>query len=354
MLKTGSRIGILALLFLVAVSFYQRSLPIQRHLNNVANAVSVKMPGQSKAEIVSELKAIKERIEHFEEINGLSGTNGYKVYSAAETGNLIRYYKELRTGLDYLNQGEILAVKDWEGYVLEDQGRAAYGNKEAVQILAELDEEKLPPAFLADFRVYLLPSGPPEVSGLGGAGFAMISAPDIKEKSIEGLRVTLLHELGHHLHASFMPSINGRPNPLWEAYHEIRGGEWRGPGKVNTLDWSSSSEETFAEDFRMLFGKDQWYYGDIDLGDPREQPEVAGKLKQFMIGLKGQKAPKAHRSPWVPEGLGFWLECQSYIYIGWAVMIMGLSIVSTIINQKKARIRDEVVHCFDSSEVTGY
>lgn len=337
-MKTPSRIGILWLFFLVLVNFQKISLPVQRYLNNVSNDVSSKMAKRSKAEIVSELKAIKKRIESFEKLHGVSGTSGFKVYSAEETGKLIKYYQDLRAGLEYLNRGSVTTIKDWEGYLLEEQGRTAYSSNEAVQVLNELDQTNLPSAFLTDFRVYLLPSGTPEISGLGGAGYALISAPVKKEKSIEQLRVTLLHELGHHLHSSFMPSFYGQPNLLWKAYHEIRGGEWHGPGKVNTLAWSSSSEETFAEDFRMLFGKDQWYYGDIDLGDPREQPEVAAKLKGFMIGLKDQETLDSNKSPWIPEGLGFWLNCEEYIKIGWAVILIGIFMVFANEKAKKAQV----------------
>lgn len=336
-MKTPSRIVILCLFFLLLINFQKISLPAQRHLNSVSSDISSKMAERSKAEIVSELKAIKKRIERFEELNGVSGTNGFKVYSAEETGQLIKYYQDLRAGLEYLNRGSVTTIKDWEGYLLEERGRTAYNSNEAVQVLTELDQTNLPSVFLTDFRVYLLPSGIPEISGLGGAGYALISAPVKKEKSIEQLRVTLLHELGHHLHSSFMPSFDGQPNPLWEAYHEIRGGEWHGPGKVNTLAWSSSSEETFAEDFRMLFGKDQWYYGDIDLGDPREQPEVAAKLKGFMIGLKDQAAFNSNKSPWIPEGLGFWLNCEDYLKIGWAIIIIGIIMVLANDKGKKAQ-----------------
>lgn len=354
MRKTGSRIGIFALLLLLALSFTKILLHAQSRSSSVSNEVSSQMPQRSKAEIIEELKAIKKRIEDFEEDNGLSGADGFKIYSPEESGKMLQYYKELRTGLEYLNRGKVAAIDDWEGYALEERGGTAYGSKEAFQVLNELDGENLPPALFTGFRVYLLPVGMPEISGLGGAGFAMIAAPDIKEKSIEQLRVTLLHELGHHLHSSFMPSINGRPNRLWEVYHKIRGGRWRGPGKVNTQDWSSSSEETFAEDFRLLFGKDQWYYGDIVLGDPRVQPGVVAKLKRFMIGLPVQAAPMANRSPWIPEGLEFWLKCQYYIYGGWAVIIMGLYVVSSYNQSQKAKIRGKFSHSPDASEaITG-
>ncbi len=347
--KVRFQIGIFSLFFLLSVSFYTVALPTQRHWNEASNIVSSKMLEQSKAEIVSGLKAIIEQIERFERFNGLSGTSGFKVYSAEETGRLIKYYQKLRSGLEYLNRGSNLPIKDWEGYVLEEQGRMAYNSAEAFEILIELDQTDLPPALLADFRVYLLPSGPPEISGLGGAGYAMISAPEVKEKSIEQLRVTLLHELGHHLHSSFMPSFNGGPNPLWEDYHQIRGGEWQGPGKANTLAWSSSSEETFAEDFRMLFGKEQWYYGDIDLGDPREEPEVAAELKQFMIGLKDETVSQLHKSPWVPEGLEFWLNCPNYINIGWAMIVIGMLVILTNDKAKQAQVVKNIFHYFKSS-----
>ena len=321
--KVGSGLTIFFFLFLLAVSVNSMETSAQRYQDRLSGLLTSK---RSKAEIVSGLKTIIGRIEESEKNHGLLGTAGFKVYSPEETGDLLKYYRDLQAGLDYLNRGHVGDIKDWQGYFLDKEGRTAYSREEAFQIMTELGQTDLPSAFLSDLRVYLLPYGVPEISGLGNAGYVMVSAPTVQEKSIEQLRVTLLHEIGHHIHSSFMPAQAGQINPLWEDYHEIRGGQWHGPGGVNTFAWSSSSEETFAEDFRMLFGKDQWYYGDIDLGDPRVEPKVAAKLKKFITGLKGSDKLVPEKSPWVPEGLQFWLDCPSYIAMGWTVLAIGMSV----------------------------
>lgn len=326
MLKKKMRPRLAAFLFIfLAVINFNRIKPSTRHYPDRSSQLA--MAKQSKAEVVSGLKNIIEQVEESEKNQGLVGTAGFKVYSPVETEALLGYYRELQVGLEFLNRGRVVNIKDWQGYSLDKKGREAYSRKEAFQIMTELEETNLPSTFLSDLRIYLLPYGVPEISGLGSAGYVMVSAPNIQGKSIEQLRVTLLHEIGHHIHSSFMPVQVGQINPLWEDYHEIRGGQWQGSGGVNTTAWSSSSEETFAEDFRMLFGKDQWYYGDIDLGDPRAQPKVAAKLKQFMIGLKDIEKMGPTRSPWVPEGLQIWLNCPIYIATGWTVLAVGMFVV---------------------------
>lgn len=337
--KPGFWIGITLLISLLTYNVFKVSLPDQNHPNEVRNGDLLNMSLESKAKIVRQMEVIKREIKSFEKDNGKPGTAGFKVYSAEETAILLNYYQELRIDLEYLNRGRTTTIKDWEGYTLDKKGKAAYGKEEAFQILTELFKTKLPSAFLSDFRVYLLPSGIPEISGLGGAGFAIISAPEVKEKSTEQLRVTLLHELGHHLHSQFMPLQNPKSNSLWSTYLRIRGGEWKGPGKVNTAAWSDSSEETFAEDFRMLFGKSQPYYGDISLGDPRANPKTASKLKKFMLSLKSQPVSESYKSPWIPEGLQFWLDSQIYILIGWSVIAIGMFIILSSAKPKNNQIK---------------
>ncbi len=316
------------LIILLVYCFFELLLPNRSF--NKAQPLTLNMSGQSKAEVVNGLRVIKEQIERIEKMDGHSGRTGFKVYSSKETANLLTHYQELRTGLEYLNRGSISKIKDWEGYSLEKSERTAYSRYEALEILNELDGANLPSKLLADFRVYLLPFGVPEISGLGGAGYAMISAPEITNKSIDQLRVTLLHELGHHLQARFMPSQNAKSIQLWKEYLGIRGGEWQGPGKVNTNGWSNSSEETFAEDFRLLFGKNQYYYGDISLGDPRKNSETAVKLRQFIMDLDSQQISESTKSPWIPNGVEFWLISRYYILIGWSIILVGMFVVLSI------------------------
>lgn len=305
-------------------NIFEILIPLKTNFNTSPIKDSINLSTYSKAEIVKELKTIKKQIGQFEKINGQSDAAGFKVYSPQETAVLLNYYKKLRSGLEYLNRGVITDIKDWEGYFWSEKERTYYKSEEALQVLKELKESHLPPEILAGFRVYLLPIGIPEVSGLGGTGFAMVSAPENDDKSFEQLRVTLLHELGHHVHSKFMPSMAGLPSPLWGEYLRIRDGKWHNAGDVNTAAWNDSSEETFAEDFRLLFGKNQYYYGDISLGDPRDNPETAMRVRRFILDLINQKKIGKVRSPWAPKGLKFWLNSQYYIFLGWTIIIGGL------------------------------
>lgn len=282
------------------------------------------MAVKSKAQIIKELTAIKEDIGRLEEKTGQTGIDGVKVYSPDVTVALLDSYKAFRKGLDYLKDGSIKDINDWEGYHLLDGSKTPFSRKETFRVLSELEKANLPSGFLDDFRVYLLPFEVPEISGLGGAGFALISAPEINDNRIEQLRITLLHELGHHIHSIFMPSSTGRPSPLWDKYHAIRGGKWHGAGDVSTTAWNDSSEETFAEDFRLLFGENQYYYGDISLGDPRVNTETSAVLKQFILDLNNMEITKSAKSPWVPAGLESWIYCPYYILFGWVLILVGI------------------------------
>lgn len=324
MMANKTRLWLIVIVLILIYNIFEILIPVKTYSNISPTKDSIDLPVYSKAEIVKELKRIKEQIEQVEEVNGQSDAVGFKVYSPKESAVLLKYYKTLRSGLEYLNHGVIADIKDWEGYLWSEKERTYYRSEEAIRVLKELEESHLPPEFLAGFRVYLLPVGIPEVSGLGGTGFAMISAPENDDKSFEQLRVTLLHELGHHIHSRFMPLMTGLPSPLWGEYLKIRGGKWRNAGDVNTVAWSDSSEETFAEDFRLLFGKNQYYYGDLSLGDPRNNPETAMRLCRFMLDLVNQKRLGKVSSPWMPKELKFWLNSQYYIFLGWMIIFAGL------------------------------
>ncbi|HBF36021.1 MAG TPA: hypothetical protein DDW50_01730, partial [Firmicutes bacterium] len=167
----------------------------------------------------------------------------------------------------------------------------------------------------------------PNVSGLGGPGYILLSAQNRKDVLIDNqLQVTVYHEIGHHVNFTFMPKENSRGAKFWKKFLQIRGGHWRGPGAVNTKAWGSSSEETFAEDFRMLFGKNQPYFGDLALGDPRFNSSKAIAERKFLINLQNEKPKIAYQSPWIAEeGLRFWQNQGPVLMGSW--LLLGLIIV---------------------------
>jgi hypothetical protein len=278
----------------------------------------------SRAAVVGEATRLAADLERAEERLATAGPAGVKIYSPGATGQLLGKYQALAAKLAYLQGGVAeAAAPGWGGYTFSGPG-GSYDPSEVARAVREI-APALPGQFLRGLHIFLLPEVIPEVSGLGGPGYTVLGGQaDPENLSGESLRVTLYHELGHSVHMSYMD--RNRPSGLrrWDSYLRLRGGVWHGPGAVNTAGWSASSEETFAEDFRMLFGKDQPFYGDIRLGDPRRDPAQAAAVKRFMQGLAASAPQIGYQSPWLPKELAFW-QFQPWLIAGlWAMLAAGL------------------------------
>ncbi len=280
----------------------------------------------SKAQTVAQLKRLVNEVKQAEQTSGVAGPAGIKIYDPQATAVLLEKYQLIRAKLDSLKSGRTVnAPTDWAGYSFN--GAAPnFTTTQVQQALAEF-VPGLPSRFFNDLRLFLLPVAIPDVGGLGGPGYVLLSGQtDPEYRTDAALRITLYHEIGHHVHLSYMPT---RPVPpslsaQWDAYLKLRGGSWHGAGAVNTREWSNSSEETFAEDFRLLFGKDQPFLGDIRLGDPRTQSRRAEAVKQFILHLAAKKPAVGYRSPWLPEELVFW-QLQPQLIAGlWLLLGLGL------------------------------
>ncbi len=285
------------------------------------------MKTQSKAQLVSLVNQNINQIHNLERNLGKTGQQGYKIYTSAESKQLIDRYQQLVSLLDYLNRGNLDIDKNqWEGYRFSQNDNLPYGREQVSRALSDLIKNKVPGAFLAGLRIYILPYAIPGVSGLGGPGYIFLSARDIHEVLIDNqLPVTLYHEIGHHVNFTFMPKDISHGAALWAKFLKIRGGSWHGPGAVNTKAWGNSSEETFAEDFRMLFGNAQPYFGDLALGDPRINSSIAAREKVFLTNLKNEKVQTKYHTPWIAEaGLRFWQNQSSILFGGWGLLALSI------------------------------
>jgi hypothetical protein len=284
-------------------------------LNDISNDRSV-----SKAAIVTEIKAIEAKLGQAEANSGTMLSSGVRVYSAAETGRLLALYQQLQERVDRLQTGRSGSVASrWRDVPIHDGSGTYFGVAEVERALREF---KAPAGLLQGLRIYLLPGTMPGISGMGQASYNLLAAESASSlTSVVQLRVTLYHEIGHHVHMTYMPTSEQAGRELWRSYLARRGGKWHGPGAANSGAWGASSEETFAEDFRMLFGTDQPYYGDLDLGDIRETPARAAAVKRFMTGLAGGARRESYRSPWLPPEIGFW-TVQPWLIAG---MWLGLA-----------------------------
>ena len=174
----------------------------------------------------------------------------------------------------------------------------------AERVRASLDSLALPDDIFRGYRVFLLPFVMGEVSGQGGPGFTFLAAEPRREQLIPNqLEVTLVHEFGHYLHLAGMPRETRDGRNRWQTYLTLRGIDWREDGRVKTTDWARSSEETFAEDFRLLFGAEpaERESAATLAGDPRQDRGMAVRLRGFVTNLAAETRPDANPEPW-PEG----------------------------------------------------
>lgn len=156
------------------------------------------------------------------------------------------------------------------------------------EVAAILDAVAVPASVFADYRVVLLPFALEKTAGLGSAGEAILgAAPATGYVSPHRTAYTLLHELGHHVHFTYMDAAaNG--DALWKDYMSLRGIEhWTESGRVNSQAWALSPHETFAEDFRILFGDEsaRHFVHGTTYGDPREASDRGEAVRSFILGL---------------------------------------------------------------------
>jgi hypothetical protein len=163
----------------------------------------------------------------------------------------------------------------------------------AEEVAEKLEGMALPPEVFHDYRVYILPSSLGEISGLGSKGYMLLGAPPVNCTVMEHqMAFTVAHELGHHIHMTFLGASYEENPKGWDEYMSIRGiPVWTADGDVNSGDWFESTEETFAEDIRVLFGTRQaasWPHGTV-YKDPRLDPALAKRLQVFVDTLAEAK-----------------------------------------------------------------
>ncbi len=285
---------------------------------------------ENKAEIIADIRQITSKIVNLEQKTGITGPSGFKVYSLEESKEFVRLYESLQLRLHYLNYGNLqISLNQWEGYSLNTENSQPYSQQKVIRLMKELEENGVPKKFISNFKIFLLPYVIPDVSGLGGAGYTILSSQPVNGGLIDNqLQVTLYHEIGHHVHLSYMLKESTAGAELWKEFHRIRGGAWHGPGAVNTKAWDDSSEETFAEDFRMLFGTNQPFFGDISLGDPRNSPNKAKDEKSFIIQLAQNKVKVKYESPWIPQQRLLLWQLEGELITGlWVFLGIGILLV---------------------------
>lgn len=119
-------------------------------------------------------------------------------------------------------------------------------------VVALLDDLPLPDDVFANLHITLLPFVLDDTAGLASKGNIVLGAAPAASPvaDFERTAYALVHELGHHIHYTYGQTWNGRAKSWWHEYVALRGIR----SVTGSSPWEWLPEETFAEDFRLLFG----------------------------------------------------------------------------------------------------
>ena len=221
-------------------------------------------------------------------------TLGFHVYDKEATGWLHVLYKAIAVRENILSSHlDLSAVKGANTNELLDGTplyEAASGMVPQVEEVVEaLEGMALPAVVFHDYKVYILPFSMGEISGLGSRGYMLLGAPPVDCEVMENQTAyTVAHEVGHHVHMTFLGATYEENPSGWDEYMRVRGiPMWTAGGDVNSEGWFESTEETFAEDVRVLFGTQQAAsepHG-TTYRDPRVDPVIAENLRLLLTNI---------------------------------------------------------------------
>lgn len=256
------------------------------HLEELAGEWPASLPA-----LLGEIALLWRERETILEREALSTASGAKIVPADAAGRVHLLDVAIDARLAALaNRWSRIAgearLMQYYGYPIADARRVRIVEPEEVE--KALDGAALPEGVLDGYRIVLLPFALENTAGIGTAGEAALgAAPDTGAVSPHRTAYTLLHELGHHVHFAY---IDGNPDKdvLWQEYMALRGiGAWSESGQVESPAWVQSPQETFAEDFRLLFGdaSARHFPHGTAYGDPTATSDGGEAVRSFMLKL---------------------------------------------------------------------
>lgn len=242
---------------------------------------------QSDTQKQEEVIALQWALDYLRRHPDYRDSSGFVVYRPVTTGriHLLATAIAARKATDgQYTYDELL------GYQLRDESPEQYPRMD--RVIRLLKAIPVSQRVLEGFKVYLLPYSMGGANGYGGNGYAFLAATPAGERLIANqLEVTLAHELGHHLHFRYMNRSTVLGQRLWERYLKMRGIPWHDGGEAGSMAWTRSSEEVFAEDYRVWVGGaavGSGYFGDLSYPNPTVKQGNA--LKQFFDALPNYPA----------------------------------------------------------------
>lgn len=214
-----------------------------------------------------------------EYVNGVSAT----VYSAEYLASRLTTYQG--SPAIELPDGRLIPV-------ITDVGDASIPNKgdgAFHPFTAELVDRALNavshPRLPLDARIYLLPYPRRGVLASSTSGNEIFLSPHVLDIDPVVAAYIVAHELGHVFHNRYLPSGSS----LWREYRAVRG-----IADETTFNDSAAHayrpREIFAEDFRVLFGGRDAYFGGHVENTSITEPEAVAGLKSFYLAAATSRA----------------------------------------------------------------
>jgi hypothetical protein len=131
-----------------------------------------------------------------------------------------------------------------------------------------------------DIDILILPVPREDLPNSSAEGRVIFLSPGRVPYPVEHIHYTVVHEIGHVIHHTLMPSAR---TDLWQAYADLRGlpSAQIDPGASH----ASRISEIFAEDFRVLFGGSKARCGGEVENHDLVSPETVDGLREFMLSL---------------------------------------------------------------------
>ncbi len=137
------------------------------------------------------------------------------------------------------------------------------------------------PTIDLDVEVFILPYPRVDQISSAASGGRIFLSPQVLEISREGAAYIVAHELGHVFQYRYLPE---RLEDRWDQYRNIRGIEDEAKYS-NVGRHADRPREIFAEDFRVLFGGPDAYFGGRVENPELPSPVAVAGLEDFFLTL---------------------------------------------------------------------
>lgn len=255
--------------------------------------------------LLTEIGQLQLTMDQLRSREGYLAQRGYAVYRAQTTGKLLALNWALQarltlvkylTGQRTTSPGtDFYPATDRDGtYVFDLASRAkVWAYPDPNKTVDALDYVPANPAALDGYEAFLLPYTALPAAGYGGLWHGFVTA------RVEGSSLTeaevITHEFAHHFGFMYLGYYQDQPGP-WDDYVGTRGlARYEETAPAGQPGWRTSTEEVFAEDFRVLMGNPEASADSpqTSYGDPRSVTGLADKLRAFFAKYQAAYKPPA-------------------------------------------------------------